>query len=481
MLEGIVVGWEGIEDVFIANLAMKKPFILVGRHGICKTKVSKEIAKIYQNETDSHFRFYDATKDDLISIAGIPIPEQLKKGKLAFSHHDRSILGSWIIVVDEISRANKENSNLWLEILEEHTCFGINLPYETFIATMNPDTYASTFQLDEALMDRFYAVIPVPDFQQAGADEFGKIIRLNFGNRKDGAGIAEIREKLEATRENYAKLVSEKQFFEAVVEFVSRFTEVLLSQKGGSTVGAVSSDDNFYISARKTIQMTDEILGICATQMALQNEALNKSIVEDSAYKALIYTICIPMQLEEAGIKQLFEQMKAILFQFNMSKADKIRIKLSGSQEKIYEFFMENYEDIQKHLKADEVEKLVGQLTRLAREKNKILDFFYCLSKMNGLEEWKRRVGSEIIVILEERLKNFFEKMVLNRRIASEGGAEKLEKMRDFIRSFRTLPFPEEATKFLLDEVASDPYGGERWPELETKFEQQFGDARIRG
>lgn len=484
MLEGIVVGWEGIEDVFIANLAMKKPFILVGRHGICKTKVSKEIAKIYQNEVDSHFRFYDATKDDLISIAGIPIPEQLKKGKLAFSHHDRSIWEARIIVVDEISRATRENSNLWLEILEEHTCFGIKLPYETFIATMNPETYASTFQLDEALIDRFYAVIPVPDFQEAGASEFAEVIRLNFDNRKDGAGVSEIRTKLKVTRENYAKLRSDEQFFEAVVEFASRFVEVLLSQRSGSNnVTVKRSEGDLFISPRKAIQTTEEILAICATQMALQNEELNKSLVEDSAYKALIYSICIPLQLEESGIKQLFDQMKSILFQFNLSEADKIRLELGGSEQKIYEFFMENYENIQKHLKIDEVEKLVGQLTEFAREENKVLDFFHCLSKMKGLEEWKRRMGSEIIVILEERLKNLFEGVALRRNIASKRDAEKFKKIQDFIQGFRTLPFPEEATRFLLDDVLPDIScsTAEERADLRTKFEQQFEDIRIRG
>jgi len=852
MLEGIVVGWEGIEDVFLANLAMKNPFILVGRHGICKTKVSKEIAKIYQNDTDSHFRFYDATKDDLISIAGIPIPEELKKGKLAFSHHDRTIWEARCIVVDEISRANKENSNLWLEILEEHTCFGVKLPYETFIAslpfeepiiveedgeikhtkigelvekyqkkkekehavyafsfnpitervertkvtaflkhktespiyqlmtesgrrvsvtgshsllkltpsgvklviagslrkgdsiltanrisgfnpksigsskgikisteiawlfgffcaegsafihkrqtgilkngapkisqasivnfsnknrellektariiqevfdvkmgfskdkrtnvwnltvsnpkllgffsscrldklyikgkkgyrkqvpefifqspkpiirhfldgylagdgckahreilawssgsmelrdgiatlfrlfgkkvkiyqqkqrgsrqeiylgyirnvegdsaltmleefrsisnerivqieisppeewvydlevrngdnskfdtflsrdwillhnTMNPETYASTFQLDEALIDRFYAVIPVPDFQQARADEIAEIIKLNFGNRENGVGVTEIRAKLDTARENYAKLRSDEEFFEAVIAFVSRFMEVLLSQGKGGGVTIKKSGGDFFVSPRKAIQTTEEILGICATQMALQNETLSKSIVEDSAYKALIYTICIPMQFEEGGIKKLFEQMKAILFQFNMSEADKIRLKLVGNEKQVYEYFMKNHEKIQKHLKVDEVEKLVGQLTKFARGENKVLDFFHCLSKMSGLEEWKRQLGSEIIIILEKRLKNFSRKMVLDQVIVSKRDVEKFEKLEKFIQSFKTLPFPEEATRFLLEEVPSDPYRPEGWgKELGEKFEQKFGN-----
>lgn len=475
MLEGIVVGWENIEDVFLANLAMKNPFILVGRHGICKTKVSKEIAKIYQNDTDSHFRFYDATKDDLISIAGIPIPEELKKGKLAFSHHDRTIWEARCIVVDEISRANKDNSNLWLEILEEHTCFGIKLPYETFIATMNPETYASTFQLDEALIDRFYAVIPVPDFQEARADEIAEIIKLNFGNRENGTRVSEIRAKLDITRENYAKLRSDEEFFEAVVAFVSRFMEVLLSQgKEGRTIKKSGGD--FFVSPRKAIQTTEEILGICATQMALQNKALSKSIIEDSAYKALIYTICIPMQFEEGGIKKLFEQMKAILFQFNMSEADKIRLKLVGNEKQVYEYFMKNHEKIQKHLKVDEVEKLVGQLTKFARGENKVLDFFHCLSEMSGLEEWKRQLGSEIIVILEKRLMNFSRKMVLNQTIASKRDVEKFEKLEKFIQSFKTLPFPEEATRFILEEVPLNPYKLEGWEELAQKFEQKFGN-----
>jgi len=227
LLETIAVGWEGIEDVFLANLAMKKPFILMGKHGICKTRVSKEIAQIYKNDTDSHFRFYDATKDDLITIAGIPIPEQLKQGKLEFSRRDRSIWEAKIIVVDELTRANKDNQNLWLEILEEHTCFGKKLVYETFLSTMNPETYASTMKVDEALIDRFYAVIPVPDFQKSTAKDFRKVIELNLnrhnGNEENQIPSAKI--TLEKIRKQYAKLLKNLEFLEGVKDFVSFFIE----------------------------------------------------------------------------------------------------------------------------------------------------------------------------------------------------------------------------------------------------------------
>ena len=34
MLEEIVAGWDSIEPVFLANVALRKPFILLGRHGV---------------------------------------------------------------------------------------------------------------------------------------------------------------------------------------------------------------------------------------------------------------------------------------------------------------------------------------------------------------------------------------------------------------------------------------------------------------
>jgi len=91
-------------------------------------------------------------------------------------------------------------------------------------------------------------------------------------------------------------------------------------------------------------------------------------------------------------------------------------------------------------------------------------------------------VGSEIIVILEERLKNFFAGVVSNRSVTSKRDAEKLEKIQEFIQGFRTLPFPEEATKFLLEEVPVNLYRArEEYAKLGEKFEQQFGNTQIRG
>ena len=448
MLQKIVVGWENIEDVFLANLAIKKPFILMGKHGICKTTVARSIAKIYQNHDDSHFRFYDATKDDLISIAGIPMPEELKKGRLTFSEHDRSIWKAKIIVVDEISRANKENQNLWLEILEEKTCFGKKLIYETFIATMNPETYASTFRLDEALIDRFYAIIPVPDFQKARATQLKEVIKLNFSERSNGdAEITTIKENLIAIQETYLELQKTEQFFDGVIEFVATFFEALLSQR--------QFNKEIYLSPRKAIQVTDEILAISAAQMVLKGQELSKILAEKAALKALIYTVCIPLQLPEDKIRELFEQLKPILFRFNLSPADKIRLELGKLDKKeIYQFFLKNNTEIQKHLEKDEVEKLIGELSQsMVKEeikKSEILNFYGAVSGMEGLEEWKRRIFGSIISNVHNQLEIF----CINLRgfeIVDAEGIKLFASVQKFLKSFKTIPFSQANTEFLLN------------------------------
>jgi len=445
MLQKIVIGWEDIEDVFLANLAIKKPFILMGKHGICKTTVAREIAKIYKNHDDSHFRFYDATKDDLISIAGIPMPEELKKGRLTFSEHDRSIWKAKIIVVDEISRANKENQNLWLEILEEKTCFGKKLIYETFIATMNPETYASTFKLDEALIDRFYAIMPVPDFQKARASQLEKVIRLNFDNHLNGdAEITIIKENLIAIEKTYKELQDTDQFFSGVTEFVATFFEALLSQR--------QFEQGIYLSPRKAIQVTSEILAISAAQMVLKNQKLNKVLTERAALKALIYTIAIPLQLPEVKIRELFEQLKPILFKFNLSPADKIRLELGKlDQMEIYQFFLQNNMKIQEHLAKDEVEKLIGELSQSEiMAKSEILNFYGAVAEMDGLEEWKRKIFGIIIKNVHRQLENLCFS-VCSLEIVDAKGINLFASIQRFLNSFKTIPFPQANTEFLLD------------------------------
>ena len=73
LLDKIVVGWDSIEPILVACVACEKNLILRGRHGASKTAVAKIIAE----SLGQNHRHYDATKADLITLAGIPNPKAL--------------------------------------------------------------------------------------------------------------------------------------------------------------------------------------------------------------------------------------------------------------------------------------------------------------------------------------------------------------------------------------------------------------------
>ena len=47
ILSDLAIGYERIEPVILANLAIERNFILVGRHGTCKSTLARELAKGY--------------------------------------------------------------------------------------------------------------------------------------------------------------------------------------------------------------------------------------------------------------------------------------------------------------------------------------------------------------------------------------------------------------------------------------------------
>src|SRR6266850_3943790 len=101
LLRRVNHGYDHLEPTVVGLMATHKSFMLIGRHGTGKTRLARLLSRGYG---DKGFVFYDATKDDLISIAGIPDPESLKRGRLHFVPHERSIWDKSTIVVDEITR-----------------------------------------------------------------------------------------------------------------------------------------------------------------------------------------------------------------------------------------------------------------------------------------------------------------------------------------------------------------------------------------
>ncbi|NUM37184.1 MAG: MoxR family ATPase [Candidatus Brocadiae bacterium] len=163
-------------DVLLAAFLAGRKILFVGKHGLGKTTLACSLAEISQ----MNWIHYDASKDDLISVAGIPSPKHLAKGKLFFARHGRTIWDKELVFLDELTRANRENQNMWLEILEDRRLYGEKLACRVFIASCNPDSYASTYKCDDALLDRFSVVLPVPDLQNCSPSLVKKMMDVNI-------------------------------------------------------------------------------------------------------------------------------------------------------------------------------------------------------------------------------------------------------------------------------------------------------------
>lgn len=432
MLENLVVGWKKIEPVFLVNIALHKPFILLGRHGTSKTTCAKEMAQIYGRKA---FRFYDATKDDLISIAGIPIPKRLAQGKLEFSKHDRSIWNAKVIVIDELTRANRENQNLWLEILEEKTCFGKKLCYEALIATMNPESYAATFKLDEALLDRFYAVVPVPDLQKGTTSEtFKKVIRMNL--KEQCLSKDKMKTVMNRIRSTYQTLHNSKSITTAVTEYVSNYIEILLTKTDS------------YISPRKTIHLVEEILGLGAYFRILNKH----DFLVEAAQTALLYVLGIPFKIKPEVLIQIHSNLKQILLKKTITEVEKIRIALAKIVKKdiLSRYVRKNIKMIKKYLPYDETDKLLSQIVEHGEAKDlpKLRD---TLKKINGHEELKR-IAEARILFHEIKTVDKIQERFTRYKIRNDEDFEIYDKMKFFMQQLKTLPLNREMEKLVFDE-----------------------------
>ncbi len=169
---------EDIVHLLIVAMLAERNILLLGKHGLGKTTAAHWLAKV----SGMKHVIYDASKDDIISICGIPVPDKLSKEELVFAKHPRTIWNQELVFVDEISRANRENQNMWLEIIQERKLFGQKLACRLFLATCNPESYSSSYDLDVALLDRFTVLIPLPDFQDTSKDIIKRIVHVNLQN-----------------------------------------------------------------------------------------------------------------------------------------------------------------------------------------------------------------------------------------------------------------------------------------------------------
>jgi MoxR-like ATPase len=390
LLDRINYGYGELEPVVVGLMAMNKSFMLIGRHGVGKSRLARVLSR---GSGEQGFVFYDATKDDLITIAGIPDPESIKSGRLRFVPHQRSIWDKSTVVVDEITRAGKESQNLWLEILEERTCFGLPLAYRTLVATANPESYAAAFQLDEALLDRFHAVIPVPELQEGlDAADIRAMVQL-AATPDPGPEPAEIARVFAAVQQAHAELLAEGAL-ERVALYLGRVVPALLAalRDGGAR----------YLSPRTYARnLPETLLAIAAYhRVAGSADPLRRAAVE-----ALRYAVSTKLQIKPVILDQIHQAAEALLQARELPASERIRLEVAAPAtfEQRVEYVREHWSALVSALTPDEVEKVLGELLRGASKKGeqeKLVVLKHLLDELGYKGDALRQVDGRLLIAL---------------------------------------------------------------------------------
>ncbi|MBF0398994.1 MAG: AAA family ATPase [Desulfobacterales bacterium] len=401
ILSEINYGQDEIAPVVFGLMAQNKSFMIIGRHGAGKTRLIRFISKGLSGLSDDGFVYYDATKDDLVSVAGIPDPDAMKKGDLRFLKHNRTIWDKKTIVVDEISRANKESQNMWLEILEEKTCFGLPLQYKSIIALSNPESYAATARFDEALLDRFYAVIPIPENQSITQDGFGKMFDLNFVTLPSEANLKEsLLNLFSGIRNEYNQIRKDSSIIEKIKNYCSAFTSHLLNSQH-------EKENPLYISPRTYSRNFPETFICIASYYKYLGDP---EFLEKAADFAIRYSLAAKMNIEIRELQPIHESFISFLKGESCSDINQVRLEI-GRLFKITEkisYLNNNMSMLKRILPIDEIEKFISsifQQINTERETEKLIELYKTLGELKeGHDESYRKVKGKLIVSLHSAI-----------------------------------------------------------------------------
>lgn len=169
-----VYGWTPAQQSMMwAAVLSGRNIALFGKHGIAKSMLARKICQ----SLGWQFRYYDAPKTELTQVAGIPNPSKLAQGVFEWVGHGSAVWGADLIFIDELSRGARDVQNLFLEIMQERSLQNQPLSVKTVLATLNPEEYRASFELDAALKDRFDFIFEPPVRLELKSEMFGSASR----------------------------------------------------------------------------------------------------------------------------------------------------------------------------------------------------------------------------------------------------------------------------------------------------------------
>ena len=378
-----IYGWERIEPVIMAGVLLGEPVLLIGEPGSAKTYLGQVLSKALSPEEDFGYGYYDLSRANFEDIIGFPNPEAFKQGRSEFIHNPTTIWDKQIIMVDEVSRAQRETANKWLEILGVRSLMGQALNLKVILGGMNPPEHVGASPLPEAFADRFILFARLPEFSemkkstrkailesktgldapsigfwQKGSSESLQIVNQDQGFKEASQAL---RDTLERAAYNYQDLQN-SSWAARVERYADLFSRALL-------------EANTHLEARRLKMIKRAILATAAVRMA-QTGAQRLETEEALASAAQVVRSALPHpyteqselsreQIEaahaQAGAALKGDSSELELFQAQ-SQAERLAMLLQGDysptvQEKVCADFLAD-----SSLEADMTAWVCGQL-----------------------------------------------------------------------------------------------------------------------
>jgi MoxR-like ATPase len=233
-----IIGFDAVEPVVLAALAIETPLLLIGPHGTAKSMLLSRLAQALGLQ----WRHYNASLVNYDDLIGYPLPGD--DGTLRFVQTPASVWDAEAVFVDELSRARPDMLNRLFPIIHERVVQGMPLPKLRYRwAAMNPpaldDTsggetsYLGSEPLDPALADRFGFVLEVPTWASL-SDRDQQAIITSADAAPDAAACRAVADAIAATRHEM-DLVLEyagNAIAEAVRQVVQHAAELRLTLSG---------------------------------------------------------------------------------------------------------------------------------------------------------------------------------------------------------------------------------------------------------
>lgn len=377
-------GWERIEPLLLAGVMLGEPTLLVGEPGSAKTYLGRVLSHALSSDRkELKYGYYDLSRANFEDVIGFPNPEAFRQGRAEFIHNQATIWDKQIIMVDEVSRAQRETANKWLEILGVRTLMGQPLEAKVILGGMNPPEHIGASTLPEAFADRFTLFIRLPSFSQMSKDTRGTILRGNNG--LDAPAVEFWRGEEQGSRQ----IVPVDQSFEQAAlslrqvlqQAAHRYQQLEQSswaprvERYADLIGRAMLESQTSLEARRLKMIRRAILATAAVRLAQTEEAtLTEEIALSSAAQVVRSALPHPYTGQQAVSQEQIEAAHAqaaaalkgddseLELFAAQSQAEKLSLLLKGdfnptTQEKVCADFLAD-----QSLEADMAAWVCGQL-----------------------------------------------------------------------------------------------------------------------